>query len=160
MQYVRRNRAGLGSLLVLMVGLALVAGPAWAQYWRRQDNSALGLSLAYGSHNKGARLEHIAGAVVYNGGYFDLDDAADTKVYALELGWRGETERGASDSPYALGLGYYYEKPKIGDRDGDVCRWAGMGNFSTQDKGLFYQLRYIFTGPLKGTQGCLGYKFK
>jgi len=146
----------IGLVLALAGALALLALPAWAQGWgRRASSSSVGASFAYGGEDKGVRLELTSKNLVWDAGYFQDDDAT---IYALELGWRGEDEGEAM--PYVLGTGYYYSKPDAGDSDGKLGFWAGLGDFSGTDKGFYYQFRYIFNGPLEGSQGVFGYRFK
>jgi len=142
-------------MLTLVATLVLLTVPAWAQGWgRRASSSAFGISFAYGGGDKGGRLELLSGQTVFDAGYFQDND---TDIYALELGWRGGEEGEAL--PFVVGTGYYYSRPEGGDSDGKLGFWAGLGEF-TADKGLYYQLRYIFNGPLEGTQGCFGYRFR
>lgn len=143
-------------ILALVATLTLLAVPAWAQRWgRRASSSSIGISFAYGGGDKGGRLELLSGQTVFDAGYFQQND---TDIYALELGWRGGEEDGGV--PFVLGTGYYYSRPEGGDSDGKLGFWAGLGDFASEKGGLYYQLRYIFNGPLEGTQGCFGYRFK
>ncbi len=143
--------------LALVTTLTLLAVPACAQRWgRRASSSALGISFAYGGNDKGGRLELLSGQTVFDAGYFQDDD---TDIYALELGWRGG-DNADTTLPFVVGTGYYYSQPEIGDANGKLGFWAGLGDFASEKGGLFYQLRYIFNGPLEGTQGCFGYRFK
>jgi hypothetical protein len=148
----------LSLVLVMTAALAVAAAPGWTQYWGQQDKSSLGASFAYGGNDKGGRLEFISDRAVWDAGYFDVDG---DDVYALELGYRGGGDFGfEGEMPWVLGGGYYRLKPEVGDEQDKWGIWVGLGNFSPQQKGFFYQLRYIFNGPIEGTQGIFGYRFK
>ena len=147
----------IGLILALVAALTLLAMPASAQYWRRQkSSSSFAASFAYGGDDKGVRLELAQKQLVWDLGYFQDDDS---NIYALELGWTGE-ENPDQKLPFALGAGYYYDDPDDTTvaADGRIGWWAGMGDFHGTEKGLFYQFRYIFNGPLEGTQGVFGYR--
>ena len=147
--------------IALAALVALTTLPALAQWGRRDSSSGIGLSIGYGGDETGVRLEMAQGALTYGVGYFD-DKDDDGSVMCAEVGLKAD--RLISDyagAPFVIGGGYYRLDPddaELGDDD-SLTVWAGMGDFDFQKKGLFYQFRFIFGGPLSGAQGGVGWAF-
>lgn len=147
-----------GTALILV--LALTALPALAQ-WGRGGSNGIGLSYGYSGDENGVRLEVARDAITYAGGYFD-DDDDDGSVLCVEVGLKADRlVPGYEGAPFVIGGGFYRLDPDDAelDQEDDFAIWAGMGDFDFQRKGLFYQFRYIFGGPLSGSQGVLGWAF-
>jgi len=158
MRSTRLPRVALITTIAL-AALTLGALSALAQYG--QSTSGVGASFSYGSHRDGFRLDASRDEMVYGIGYFnDHDD--DGTVYSVELGLRADQAMGDYGGiPLAIGGGYYRLDPddaQLSATD-DFSFWAGAGDFSYSRKGLFYQYRYIFSGPLAGSEGCIGWAF-
>ncbi len=159
---MHRMRLPRGATITIIALAALTLGAISASaQWGRQSTSGVGLSYSYGSHRDGFRLDASRDTMVYGIGYFnDRDDHGD--VYCVELGLRADQALGTYGSmPLAIGAGYYRLDPDDAELDvtDDFSFWAGAGDFSYSNKGLFYQYRYIFSGPLAGSEGCLGWAF-
>ena len=151
------RRAGFLSVLILIV-IAMTAMSASAQWGGRNANtSSLGVSFAYGGDPDGLRLEYTTDKFVVDGLYFQ-DDSRDSDIMGVEFGWKAGDTGGAGNALVA-GAGYYNDDPTVGVDDSGIGWWAGMGDFGGGRGGMFYQFRYIFNGPLEGTQGILGWRF-
>ncbi len=147
-------------LVIAMASLVLAAVSASAQ-WGRQRTSGTALSFAYSGDENGFRLEHSQDQVVYGIGYFDDDDDRG-ETYCAEIGLKAtDVIEGYGGIPFVLGGGFYRLIPDDAELDevDDFAIWAGAGDFDHVRKGLFYQYRYIFSGPLSGSQGVLGWAF-
>ena len=149
-----RNTAFLTCLILAV--LVMTAISASAQWNKRGDTGSLGVSFAYGGDPDGVRLEYTTDKYVVDALYFN-DDFRDSDITGIELGWK-TGENGASRNSLVAGVAYYNDDPDVGVDDTGIGWWAGMGDFSGGG-GMFYQLRYIFNGPLEGTQGLLGWRF-
>jgi len=160
--HMRSTRLPRVALITSIALAALMLGTisAWAQYGR-QSSSGIGAAFSYGSHREGFRLDATSNELVYGIGYFnDRDD--DGTVYSVELGLRADQAMGDYGGiPFAIGGGYYRLDPDDAELDpsDEFSFWAGAGDFSYSNKGLFYQYRYIFSGPLSGSEGCVGWAF-
>ncbi len=159
MRTTRRPRSALIASIAL-AALVLSAMAACAQYGGG-STSGVGASFSYGSDREGFRLDAGRDALVYGIGYFnDRDD--DGTVYSVELGLRADQAMGDYGGvPFAIGGGYYRLDPDDAELDvsDEFSFWAGAGDFSYSNRGLFYQYRYIFGGPLSGSEGCVGWAF-
>ncbi len=143
------------ALVIAAVALSITSASA---QWRRGPAGALGVSYAYGSDPNGARLEYSTDQLVFDGLYF-RDRDRDSTIIGLEVGWKASSAgRGLGGSSLVVGAGYYNDDPAELAADSGVGFWAGLGDFSTS-KGIFYQFRYSFNGPLKGSQGIVGWRF-
>lgn len=147
--------------VVLVAASVLVsAGLAAAQGWGGRDTGGTAVSYCYSGDEQGFRLEFGRERYVYDGGWFS--DGDDGDIYCLELGVSASDQ--VSDYggiPFVLGLGAYRWQPadpELDDTD-DIAIWAGAGDFDHAKKGLYYQYRYIFSGPLSGSQGIIGWAF-
>ncbi|MFW5868995.1 MAG: hypothetical protein ACOCX2_14315 [Armatimonadota bacterium] len=150
---------------ISLLGILLTVGAASAQFGRQQDNLGLAASWAYSGDDTGFRLELGQRDFVVSGGYFNADDygaRGDGKAYALELGVAPSMFMDDYEGmPFVLGVGGYRftaDAPDIGDDD-SFSFWLGAGDFEHSQKGLFYQYRYIFDGPIGGSQGIVGWAF-
>ncbi len=143
--------------LLILVLIALTAMSASAQWGRRGSTSSLGVSFAYGGDPDGVRLEYATDKFVVDGLYFQ-DDGRDSDILGFELGWKA-SGTGSGGSSMVAGAGYYNDDPAVGVDDTGIGWWAGMGDFGGGSGGMFYQFRYIFNGPLEGSQGILGWRF-
>lgn len=149
------RRTAFLAVLILIV-IAMTAMSASAQWGKRGSTSSLGVSFAYGSDPDGVRLEYSTDKFVVDGLYFQ-DDRRDSDIMGFEFGWKASGA--GSGSSVVAGAGYYSDDPAVGDDDSGIGYWAGMGDFGGGSDGMFYQFRYIFNGPLEGTQGILGWRF-
>ncbi len=146
-----------------VVGLALAlvamsAVTACAQ-WGGGNAGSLGISYAYSGDPDGFRVEYGTDKLVFDGLFF-RDDHRDSDIYGVELGWKAsDGSGGLGGNGLVVGAGYYSDDPAAGVDDSGVSWWAGLGDFGGTKKGVFYQFRYIGSGPLEGTQGVLGWRF-
>lgn len=151
-----RIRTTIAAMVVAMLVGSTTC--AFAQ-WRAQRDSGFALSYAYQGGTNGFRLEMSQQETLYNIGWFD---ASDGDVYCLEVGMNPVGDMGDyGGTPFMVGLGAYRldsDTPDVDDRTG-VNLWAGIGSFDHSSRGLFFQYRYIFGGPLSGNQGILGWAF-
>lgn len=141
--------------------LTLTALPVFAQWGSRSTSGGFGASFAYSGDETGVRLELARSAFTAGVGYFD-DKDDDGTVLCAEVGVKGnQLISGYEGAPFVVGGGYYRLDPDDAelDQEDDFAIWAGMGDFDFQRKGLFYQFRYIFGGPLSGAQGSVGWAF-
>jgi len=148
-------------VIAAILVLALSALPALAQWGGRDTSGGFGVSYAYGGDENGVRLELAQSALTFGGGYFD-DGDDDGNVLCAEVGVKAnQLISGYEGAPFVIGGGYYRLDPDDAelDQEDDFALWAGMGDFDFQRKGLFYQFRYIFGGPLSGAQGSVGWAF-
>lgn len=146
--------------IAALVVLALTALPAPAQ-WSGGETSGVGASFAYSDDEDGVRLELAQNVLIFGVGYFD-DDNDNGNVLCAEVGVKvDQLVSGYEGMPFVIGGGYYRLDPDDAelDHEDDFALWAGMGEFDFQRKGLFYQFRYIFSGPLCGGQGAFGWAF-
>lgn len=146
--------------IAAIVVLTLIALPAPAQGGSR-ETSGVGASFAYGDDEDGVRLELAQNVLTFGVGYFD-DDNDNGNVLSAEVGVKVDRlVSGYEGMPFVIGAGYYHLDPDDAelDHEDDFALWAGMGEFDFQRKGLFYQFRYIFSGPLCGGQGAFGWAF-
>lgn len=146
--------------IAAIVVLTLIALPAPAQGGSR-ETSGVGASFAYGDDEDGVRLELAQNVLTFGVGYFD-DDNDNGNVLSAEVGVKVDRlVSGYEGMPFVIGAGYYRLNPDDAelDHEDDFALWAGMGEFDFQRKGLFYQFRYIFSGPLCGGQGAFGWAF-
>ena len=155
------TRSSRGAVLIILSALLVLGAiSAWAQ-GGGQTSSAVAVSFAYSGDENGARLELSQGAFTYGVGYFD-DDDDHGNVYCAELGLSADELIGGYEGlPFVIGGGYYHLDPADAelDTEDDFTVWAGLGDFDHKRNGLFYQYRYIFGGPLGGSQGVLGWAF-
>jgi len=159
---MRSTRLPRVALVITIALAALMLGAiSSSAQWGNERTSGVGLSYAYGSDRDGFRLDASSGAFVYGVSYFnDRDDHGD--AYGVELGLRADELLGGGGAiPLAVGGGYYRLDPDDAELDAtdEFSFWAGAGDFSHSTKGLFYQYRYIFSGPLSGSEGCVGWAF-
>lgn len=148
-------------LAIAIAIVAITALPALAQWGPRDTGGGFGASYAYGGDENGVRLELARSAFTVGGGYFD-DDDDDGTVLCAEVGVKAnQFIPGYEGAPFVIGAGYYRLDPDDAelDNEDDFAIWAGMGDFDFQKKGIFYQFRYIFMGPLTGGQGSVGWAF-
>lgn len=149
-----------GATIVVTAALLGCASTACAQYGRGSGSNGSAVSFAYTGDENGWRLEFTADKLIFNAGWFNAD--FDSDIYALEVGIKASDE--VSDYggvPFAAGVGgYRFEAgvPEVEDET-DFSFWAGAGDFTHDKKGVFYQYRYIFSGPLSGSQGLIGWAF-
>ncbi|MGC9317036.1 MAG: hypothetical protein ACP5KN_03240 [Armatimonadota bacterium] len=147
------------STVVSLAMIALLASSASAQRYRARTSGAAA-SFSYSGDEDGWRLELGSDGTVYDAGWFNGEN--DSDIYCLEVGLTAsETMSDYEGVPFALGLGAYHLAPGDPelDEENDIAIWAGAGDFTHARKGLFYQYRYIFSGPLSGSQGIVGWAF-
>ena len=149
------------SILVAMAVVVLASAPCAFAQWpqQQQDTSGFALSYAYQGSTNGFRLEMSRGDYLIDVGWFDDSDG---DVYCLELGMDPTGLIGGYDAiPFMLGVGGYQlsaSDPAVDDST-NFNFWAGIGDFDHSSTGLFFQYRYIFGGPLSGSQGIVGWAF-
>jgi len=150
---------------VALLALLMAAGSAFAQWGPQQQDLGMAVSWAYSGNDTGYRLELGQRDFVIDAGFFNADNygpRGDGDVYALELGvGPSALMEGYEGAPFVLGVGGYNfsaDDPEQGDNT-SFSLWAGAGDFEHSSKGLFYQYRYIFDGPIAGSQGILGWAF-
>ena len=146
-----------GVLALLAMMLSTVG--AFAQ-WRTARTGGTAVSYSYSGAEHGFRLELSRDRMVYDAGYFEGDDEGD--IYVFEMGLCASDEiEDYGGVPFVLGVGAYHHEPPEDDADAetDINVWAGLGDFDHSRKGLFYQYRYNFGGPLKGSEGIIGWAF-
>ena len=151
---------------IALLALLLAACTASAQWGPQQDDSIdIAASYAYSGGDNGYRLELGLKDFIVDGGYFNSDGyggAGDGDIYALELGvGPGVFMPQYEGTPFVFGVGAYRFSPEDPEFDDDdsVNLWLGTGDFEHEKAGLFFQYRYIFGGPLEGSQGCVGWAF-
>ncbi|MGD9494817.1 MAG: hypothetical protein AB7Y46_00775 [Armatimonadota bacterium] len=148
-------------VLAVAVIISLLTAISASAQWGRQSTSGSALSFAYSGDENGFRLEHARDGLVYDLGYFD-DDDDEGILWSAEIGLDAshfiEDYGGA---PFVIGGGLYFLDPDDDQlsQDEDFALWAGVGDFTHTAKGLFFQYRYIFSGPLGGSQGVVGWAF-
>ena len=151
-----RKTAFLICLITLIVALSSMS--AWAQWGGRGSAGSFGVSYAYSGDPDGFRVEYTTEDFIVDGLYFN-DNARDSKIMGLEVGWKASGGGSAlGGNAFVVGAGYYNDDPDVLPDDSGVGFWAGIGDFSTSS-GIFYQFRYVFNGPIEGTQGILGWRF-
>ena len=151
------RKTALAVCLILAI-LALSAMSASAQFGLRKALGSVGVSYALGDPGT-ARIEYSNQKLILDGLYAH-DNDRDSTIYGAELGWRFSSEQyELGGNSFVVGAGYYQDNPDVGDDDSDIGFWAGIGDFGPSKRGLFYQFRYIFTGPLDGAQTILGWRF-
>lgn len=150
----------IAALLVLM----LAACGASAQ-WDAGRTFGVAASWAYSGGDNGYRLELGGSDFVIDAGFFNADNYAgrgDGDVIGLEVGVGPSMFMpGYEGTPFVIGVaGYRFspDDPALDDDD-SFTWWAGAGDFEHARGGLFYQYRYIFGGPIKGSQGIVGWAF-
>lgn len=149
----------------VFIALSLSAASASAQWQRRPQTTGFAASWAYSGGENGYRLELARQNFVVSAGLFDTDGykgRGNGDIYALELGISPETFMpGYEGMPFVLGAGGYRFSPDDPEQDEDDSFniWLGTGDFDHSRKGLFYQYRYIFGGPMEGSQGVIGWAF-
>jgi hypothetical protein len=150
-------------MLTALIFTLTAAGIASAQWDSGGSSMAVGVSYAYSGNDNGFRLELGGPSYVLNAGWFKSDyrDAGDGSVIALEAGMNPGEFLGNQGMPFVVGVGAYRHTPDDDafDDSDSFNFWAGLGDFEHSTTGLFYQYRYIFGGPLSGSQGVLGWAF-
>lgn len=163
----RISRSTAVAATIALLALLLTACTASAQWGPQQRDSSLKLaaSFAYSGSDNGYRLELATRDIVLDAAYFDsggYKGMGGGDVYGLELGvGPGVFLSGYEGTPFVLGVGAYRfspDDPQFSDDD-SINLWLGTGDFSHETAGLFFQFRYIFSGPLGGSQGILGWSF-
>ncbi len=155
------TRAAL-TLTVALLALMLAACGASAQ-WDSGGTLGMAVSWAYSGGDNGYRLELGRQDFVIDGGFFSADNydgRGDGDVYALELGVSPSILMpDYNGTPFVLGVaGYSFSPDDPAEDDAtSFTWWAGAGDFEHSTKGLFYQYRYIFGGPIEGSQGIIGW---
>lgn len=148
------------SMIAAVIATVLVSATcAFAQWPQAQKKSGFALSYAYQGSTNGFRLEMAQDDYLIDAGWFDTNDG---DVYCLELGMNPTREIGDyGGTPFMVGLGAYQLQSNTPDVSGrtNVNLWAGIGSFDHSNKGLFFQYRYIFGGPISGSQGIVGWAF-
>lgn len=160
------NRTTAIATITVLLALLMAACNASAQWGRQQDrNLGVAASWAYSGDDSGYRLELGQRDFTIDAGFFNADDygaRGDGEVYALELGVGPNAfMEGYEGTPFMVGVGGYRfsaDDPAQDDND-SFSLWLGAGDFEHSRKGLFYQYRYIFDGPIEGSQGILGWAF-
>lgn len=162
----RTSHAAATTTAIALLALMLSACVASAQWGgRQQENLGIAASWAYSGDDNGYRLELGQKNFVIDAGMFSADnygDRGDGEVYALELGvGPGAFMEDYQGTPFVVGAGGYRFQADAPDQDDDdsISFWIGAGDFEHAQKGLFYQYRYIFDGPIEGSQGILGWAF-
>lgn len=158
MQTSRRRIIAISAVVSLTMIALLVTSAAAQRFQSRTSGAAV--SFSYSGDEDGWRLELGSDGTVYDVGWFNGEGGAD--IYCLEVGLSAsETMSDYEGVPFALGVGAYRLDPGDPelDEEDDVAIWAGAGDFTHARKGLFYQYRYIFSGPLSGSQGVVGWAF-
>ena len=151
------RKTALAPCLILAI-VALSVVPASAQFGLKKVLGTVGVSYALGDPGT-ARVEYTKNKLVIDGLYAQ-DNDRDSTIYGAEVGWRFSSEEyELGGNSFVIGAGYYQDNPDVGEDDSEVGIWAGIGDFGPSKRGLFYQFRYIFTGPLDGSQGILGWRF-
>jgi hypothetical protein len=149
-------------ITVTAVALLMTSVCASAQWAHQEKKGGIGVSYAYSGDDNGFRLELAREKFTIDGGWFQSDDGDEGDVYCLELGMNPTGQiQGYGGIPFMIGAGAYQfnaEDANVDDTT-DFNIWAGAGDFDHSSKGLFYQYRYIFGGPLSGSQGILGWAF-
>jgi hypothetical protein len=150
---------------VALLTLLLAACTASAQFGQQRRSMNLAASYAYSGGDNGFRLELAMDDFVIDGGFFDSDGykgMGGGDVYGLELGvGPGAFMSEYEGAPFVLGVGAYRfspDDPEFGDDD-SIDFWLGTGDFDHEKKGAFFQYRYIFSGPIEGSQGIVGWAF-
>jgi len=150
------------TLTVALLALLLAACGASAQ-WDAGRSLGIAASWAYSGGDNGYRLELGQSDFVIDAGFFNAENygaLGDGDVYALELGILPSMFMpGYEGTPFVLGVaGYRFspDDPALDDDD-TFTWWAGAGDFEHSSGGLFYQYRYIFDGPIEGSQGIIGW---
>ena len=149
---------------VALLALLLAACTASAQ-WNDSRSLSIAASWAYSGDDDGFRLELGQRDFVIDGGWFNTDNyrrRGHGDVIGLELGVGPSAFMSDYEGmPFVVGLGAYRYNPDDAEQqDADSFTWwLGAGDFEHAKKGLFYQYRYIFGGPIEGGQGILGWAF-
>ncbi|HCA47158.1 MAG TPA: hypothetical protein DEP45_07260 [Armatimonadetes bacterium] len=148
---------------VAAVALMVASCGAWAQ-WDQDPGLGVAASWAYSGGDNGYRLEFAKNSFVVNGGFFNADwgQRGDGDVYGLEVGMGpGAFMKDYEGTAFAVGLAAYRFSPDDPEQDNDntFTWWLGAGDFEHEKGGLFYQYRYIFGGPIEGSQGIVGWAF-
>jgi hypothetical protein len=150
---------------VALLALLTAAGGVFAQWGPQQQDLGLAASWAYSGDDHGYRLELGQRDFVIDAGFFNADDygaRGDGDVYALELGVGPSAFMDNYEgTPFVLGVGGYNFSADDPEQDDNTSfsLWVGAGDFEHSSKGLFYQYRYIFDGPIEGSQGIIGWAF-
>lgn len=152
--------------VTVVLGILLTICTASAQFpGQQEDTLGFAASWAYSGSDNGFRLELGRSDMVIDGGYFDVDNygaRGDGKTYALELGVSPSMFMDDYEGMlFVAGVGAYRfaaDAPDIDDDD-SFSLWLGAGDFEHSNRGLFYQYRYIFDGPIRGSQGIIGWAF-
>lgn len=147
-----------------LLGLLLTACGASAQ-WDSDRGLGIAASWAYSGGENGYRLELARKDFVVNAGFFNANNYRQRgrgDVMALEVGvGPGAFMSDYEGMPFVLGVGGYRFSPDDATQDDadSFNMWLGAGDFEHSTKGLFYQYRYIFGGPINGSQGIIGWAF-
>ncbi len=157
-------RLSIIAIVGALVALVLAPSTALAQ-WQEPDRLGVAASWAYSGSDNGYRLELAKESFTVDAGIFSPDNydaMGGGDVIALELGVSPKAFMpGYQGNPFVVGVGGYRFTPDADDQDDDdsFSFWVGAGDFEHKTKGIFYQYRYIFDGPISGSQGILGWAF-
>ncbi len=153
------SRIMMLTALLALLAMMVSTVAAYAQ-WPGARTGGTAVSYSYSGGENGVRLELSRDRMVYDVGYFDADDEGN--IYVFELGLRASDDiEDYGGVPFVFGAGaYHYDPPADGaEAETDFNVWAGVGDFDHSRKGLFYQYRYNFGGPLHGSEGIIGWAF-